>query len=72
MSNMMPGDNSGAEPAEHWRTCRVNCEFADAELADGEECAEGHDHHECTCEDAAADYWEAQAEAALDREYLWT
>jgi hypothetical protein len=25
MSNMMPGDNSGAEPAEHERLCRVNC-----------------------------------------------
>jgi hypothetical protein len=50
MSNMMPGDNSGAEPAEHERYCRTNCEFADVDLADGEACPEGHDDHVCTCD----------------------
>lgn len=29
LSNMMPGDNSGAEPAEHYRRCRTQCEQAD-------------------------------------------
>jgi hypothetical protein len=29
MSNMMPGDNSGAEPREHSRRCRTQCDRAD-------------------------------------------
>ena len=29
MSNMMPGDNSGAEPRDHYGRCRTNCGHAD-------------------------------------------
>lgn len=67
MSNLMSGDNRGAEPDEHWRMCRVNCPYADRELSEGEECPNGHDDHECSCESAAEDYWQSMADAEVYR-----
>jgi hypothetical protein len=56
MSNMMPGDNSGAESRDHYADCRVNCQFAVGELAEGEECEWGHHNHECDCESCAEEW----------------
>ncbi len=61
--NMMPGDNSGAEPKEHYRLCRTLCEYADTPLddqslwpidEDGDHfCPLDHDDHQCNCDDIA-------------------
>lgn len=63
MSNLMPGDNSGAEPNEHFSSCRSMCEFWEAPLAEDKECPNGHTDHECNCPDLEADYWDALADS---------
>ena len=62
-TNLMPGTNAGAEPPTHRPGCRTQCEFADAPLAEGETCPDGHDHHRCSCDDAFERFMEALADA---------
>lgn len=73
MSNMMPGDNSGADPKDHDNRCATLCAFVDVPIPDGGECPEGHGSHDwCNCDALAemdAENW-AEAEAdRLEREY---
>lgn len=76
MSNMMPGDNSGAEWDDHKEDCKTNCSYPLTRDDDGEgnenwQCAVGHWDHECNCADIhasdLADFYESQAEAYIDR-----
>jgi hypothetical protein len=60
MSNMMPGDNSGAEPRPHDPRCRMSCDDDDCTFRDG---------HYCTCDDLAADDAEREAQALMEYTY---
>jgi hypothetical protein len=62
MSNMMPGDNSGAEPREHDDRCAALCDV------DTERCTI-HNGHACNCDNLAEQDAEREAEAYA--EYLY-
>jgi hypothetical protein len=64
LSNMMPGDNSGADPEECPDSCPSMCEYADQEIVDrgdgeGLSCPNGHSSHECDGHPPyEPDYWD--------------
>lgn len=71
LSNMPPGDNSGAVPREHYAMCRTNCVYPLTRDDDGEghenwECTVGHYSHECNCENIAGWWGTDAAEAAAE------
>jgi hypothetical protein len=60
MNNLMPGDNSGAEPREHDERCPAAC--YDAYVDD----CPLHDGHPCTCDELAEQDAEREAEAYVN------
>jgi len=71
-SNMMPGDNSGAEPRPHDRRCASLCPYPIPRAEDYAACWWGHLDHSCDCDEIAdrlvdRDTWEADAFAAWER-----
>jgi hypothetical protein len=50
MSNMMPGDNSGAEPRPHDPRCVTQCVNINENFVETDSCSI-HETHICNCED---------------------
>lgn len=71
MSNMLPGDNSGAEPKGHRDDCPTLCVYAGHKygIEDGE-CLQGHTQHdECDCDERDIADMEAAIEARAEAYY---
>lgn len=51
MLSNLPPDTSGMDSDPHWPDCRTNC--PSPRFGRSDTCMDGHQSHECNCEDVA-------------------